>query len=338
MKKTLILLAVFAALGSISAWYIMNQNTDSSQRTEASERDFGIEDVSKIGKIFIADRSGETTTLKRNKDHWIYNGTHKARENVMDNLLDAIHRVDVNYVVSRAAIDNIVTDLSSYGIKVEIYDLNDKKIKAYYVGGMTNDERGTYMIMEDANEPFVVHIPSWVGGLRARFEIKGDNWRDKHIFDENPDLVKEVSVEFPLQKSKSFKLTKTGDKYDVVPFYEVTKKINKEVKQGEAEAYLIHMESLQAEAFQNDSRDRDSLIQQIPFCKVNIAYTDGNEKEAVFYPILNFNSEGRLITDEQILAANTAVERYHILFNRKDFMLGQHRIFQPVFRPYESFF
>ena len=338
MKKTLLLLIAFAVLGSLSAWYIMNKDTDSSRRTVADERAFGVKNTSDIGKIFIADRSGETVTLERNADHWIYNGEYKARKNAVNNLLDVIKRVEVNYVVARAAIDNIIKDLSSYGIKVEIYDRKGEKMKVYYVGGMTNDETGTYMIMEDANEPFVVHIPSWVGGLRARYELKGSEWRDKHIFEEDPDKIAEIAVEFPQQKSKSFRLKKDGSDYSISPFYEVTTPINKALKVGEARAYLIHLESMQAEAFQNAFEGRDSIMQQVPFCKVHIDYTNGEKKDASFYPIVKFDSEGQMVTNDRIVGSETAVERYHILLNQKDFMLGQHRVFRQVFRPYESFF
>ena len=63
----------------------------------------------------------------------------------------------------------MVKSLASEGIKVELYDRKGEKIKAYYVGGATPDERGTYMIMENAEEPYVAHIPSWEGNLRFRF-------------------------------------------------------------------------------------------------------------------------------------------------------------------------
>jgi len=338
MKKTVLLLIAFAVLGSLSAWYIMNKDTDTSRSTVADERAFGVKNTKDIGKIFIADRSGETTTLERKDDHWIYNDKYKARQNAVNNLLDVISRVEVNYVVARAAVDNIIKDIATYGIKVEIYDRKGEKMKVYYVGGMTNEETGTYMIMEDADEPFVVHIPSWVGGLRARYQLKGSEWRDKHIFEEDPDKIAEVAVEFPQQKNKSFKLKKAGNKYSVTPFYEVTAPIEKELKTGVAEAYLIHLESLQAEAFQNAFAGRDSIVQQVPFCKVNINYTNGETKEAIFFPIVKFDSEGQMVTNDRIVGAETAVERYHILFNQKDFMLGQHRVFRQVFRPYESFF
>ncbi|MCB9291126.1 MAG: hypothetical protein H6560_27725 [Lewinellaceae bacterium] len=49
----------------------------------------------------------------------------------------------------------MVESLATEGMKVELYDKDGGLLKAYYVGGSTSDERGTYMIMEGAEQPYV---------------------------------------------------------------------------------------------------------------------------------------------------------------------------------------
>ena len=339
MRNTLILLVLFLLLAGGSWWYF-NQS-DSSSSIDTADRQFAVKNTAIIHKVFIADRSGETTTLTRSGDHWIYDGKYQARPNVMENLLDVIKRVEVNYIPAKAAVPNIIRDLSSNGIKVELYDQKDQLMKAFYIGGMTNDELGTYMIMEGAEQPYVTHIPSWEGGLRARFQLKGNEWRDKSIFSAKVEDIQSLSVEYPKQKNKSFKITKSNNGYDVNPFYEVTPTITDEVQQGKVEAYLVNFESLQAEAFANNNPDKDSILQSVPFCIITVEKSEGAITKATFHPILNRDATGRLVSDAEVLGANSSVERYHIdhlVGDQSEFMLVQHRVFEKIFWPYQAFF
>ncbi|MEL6865127.1 MAG: DUF4340 domain-containing protein [Bacteroidota bacterium] len=336
MKKTFILLGLFALLGAGSWWLLNNKSQDSTIRS--GDRDFAVKDLSTIQKIFIADRSGETTTLERQEGYWLFNGEYKARPNAMENLLDAIKRVDVNYVVARAAVENIVDDIAAHGIKVEIYNKANQLIKSYYIGGATNDELGTYMIMAGSNEPFVTHIPSWEGGLRTRFALKGNEWRDRSVFSEQVDDIVAVSVEYPKQRSKSFKLIKEGERYSIKPYYEITPEIQRPLKAGAVEAFLIGFKNLQCEAFQNEHPDRDSISQQLPFVNIKLKNKGEEQVEAQFHPIFLFDNEGDMVTDADVKGSDTAVERYYAVTNSGDFLLVQHRLFEKVFWGYPSFF
>ena len=151
----------------------------------------------------------------------------------------------MKYIPPQAAVPQAVKDLAAHGIKVELYDRNNEKLKAYYVGGMTSNERGTYMIMEEAEQPYVMHIPSWEGGLRVRYWLSDMDWEDRTIFGYKPEEINSVSVEYPRQKNKSFKLEQKGGEYLVEPYYEITPRINQSPVKGVAEAYLIGFKSQQ---------------------------------------------------------------------------------------------
>ena len=336
MKRTLFLLLLFAGLGGAS--YFLLFAKPSNTTIARGDREFAVKDVDQIEKIFIADRDGNQTTLVRKSDYWEYNGKHKARPSVMRTLLDVINRVDVNYVVARAAMKNIVNDMASYGIKVEIYGKENKLLKAYYVGGMTNDETGTYMIMDGSNEPYVTHIPSWQGGLRARYDLSGDEWRDRTVFSQQPDNIKAISIEYPKQQVHSFRLERKGGKFDVKPFSDDSPSVNKKVHQGKVEAFLYSFESLAGEAFRNEMDSRDSIVNSVPFCKVTMETEDGELKKADFYPMATYRADGSFVTDQDIDSEETAIERYFADMSTGDFIMVQHRVFRPIFRPYNSFF
>lgn len=330
MSRTNILIIIFLLLGALTVLYITSKPDDRSTVLGA-DRDFAVE-ADRIYKIFIADRQGNQTTLEREGEHWIYNGQWRARPNAVENLLDAVSRVQMKYKPPRAAVPNMIKNLSSDGIKVELYDRRGEKIKTYYVGGSTPDERGTYMIMEDADEPYVVHIPSWEGNLRFRYNLQGDDWRDKSVFAEDIEEIQSVTIEYPQQKSESFQLNRAGTGFEVKPYQNLTPESKSPYRKGSAETFLYGFESLVAEAFENDNPKRDSIRQLQPFSIITVTRKDGSEKTVRFFPIFE-----KFASDGQVVSAGRA-ERYFADVSNGDFMLVQNRVFKVIFWGYGMFF
>lgn len=333
MKNTLLLLIVFLFIGGTAYYLTSKEDTKTTVLTE--HRNFAVPNIDEVHKIFLADRNGRTITLVRKEDFWQLNNKWTANPNSIANLLHTIQKVKIKYVPPRAAVKHIVKDIATNHVKVEVYDQAGKKLKAYYVGGVTNDELGTHMIMEDADEPFVTYIPGFEGGLRARFFLKEQNWKDKTIFQERLEQIQAVSVEYPKQKDKSFKLEKIGDSYSVQPFYQDTPKINGEVKKGLAEKYLVGFERLVAEAYENDNVIRDSIEQQLPFCIVTVKTTDNQEKSMRLHPIVKKMKNGTVVLTEQ---GRPLIEKYFADVNGEDFMLIQYLVFGKILWSYDGFF
>lgn len=339
MTRTTWLLISFFILGLIAIAYTYFNREDALMRGLKAERNFAVKDVSRLRKIFIAQRDGETTLLEKKGSEWLYNGQHKARPNAIENLLDAIQRVEIDHIPAKAAIKNIVRNLAGEGIKVELYESGDKPIKTYYIGSGTQDERGVYMIIEGFDQPFVCHIPGWEGNLRYRYNLRGDDWRDKTVFAEDPDNIQKVSIEYPKQKNRSFKLERKGSSFDIRPFYEITPRFRLPYREGSAEAFLIGFESLVAEAFENETPAKDSVRQIIPFSIITVTNKQGKTTQAKLFPIL---PDAVVTTDPKtgqwIGADGATVERYFVDHSSGDFMLIQDRVFRKVLRGYEFFF
>ncbi|MBK7871403.1 MAG: DUF4340 domain-containing protein [Saprospiraceae bacterium] len=332
MKKTLILLISFALFGSVTAWYLLTQQDDKTTLLAKDQR-FSIEDSENIYKIFIASKKGEKTTLERKENYWLYNGEYKARPNAIENLLDAITRVQVKYKPPTAAVDNMVKDLATNGLKVELYNNNNKLLKTYYVGGSTADERGTYMIMEGSNQPYVTYIPSWEGNIRFRYNLTGEDWRDKTIFTYKQDDIQSVSIEYPKQRNQSFRLERSGNGFEIKPFYETTPIVNQPISEGKVEAFLEGFKSLGAEAFENENPRRDSILKLMPFSIIKISSKDGDSTTVRLFPIIPEYDPA--VTR---LPNADAVERYFLDWNGQDFMLIQHRVFSKILWGYDFFF
>lgn len=338
MNRTLILL-VFFLISAGATWYFLQQEEHTQKTTlSVEDRTFKVDDVNDIQKIFIAQRTGETVTLERQADHWLYNGKHKALPNAIDNLMRAFEEMQMQYIPPAKAVPTIIRDLATQGIKIELYDKAGEQMRAFYIGGATADERGTYAIMDGAEQPYVIHIPTWEGNLRFRFNLVGDRWRDKSIFAEEVEDISAISIEYPKQKNNSFRLEKAGGSYEVEPFYDITPAIRREVSQGRVEGFLTTFESIIAEAFENKNPRRDSVLNSIPFSIITLKNKDGVERRVQFFPI----------TTERIIGSNKAegeqpitrqqVERYFVDIDKEDFMLSQQVVSGKIFWKYDAFF
>ncbi len=331
MKKNYLLLLIFLLLGSATAWYLFSPDDKKTTNTLGWDRKFAVEDINEVHKIFIAKRSGETTTLTRNGNHWMVNGKHRASKNAVENVLEVVSDVTLKYVPPQAALDNIVKDIAARGIKVEVYNKSGEQLKAYYIGGVTSDARATFFIMENAEQPMAVEIPQMEGQLRTRFDITGDYWRDRTIFDYQPEDIESVSIEYPKQRNKSFKLQRNGDDFEVKPFYDNVPPINRAVQNGRVEGFLVNFENRMAESFDQGFAQKDSVRATIPFSTIYLKDTKGQEKTVSFYPFFKTDSK----TKEKY---TDIVERYYTDVNQEDWLLTQHRIFENIFWSYESFF
>lgn len=327
MKRTLLLAILFLALGG-GAWYALNKKSQSGS-LNSPDMNFAVTNTGDIYKIFLADRNGRTATLDRKEDYWLYNGKARARATAVSTLLETIAHVNVWYVPPKAAEQSMIKSLASEGIKVEIYDKSNKLLKSYYVGGVTNDEHGTFMMMEGAQQPYVVHDPSFIGQLRVRYLLGDDEWMDRIIFREKPDEIQSVTVEYPQRKSESFRLEKVGEaEYSVKPFYSTTTVIKQPLRKGVPEAYLLGFEKLGAEGFETDHPDRDSVVNLVPFTIVTVKKSNGEEKQVRFWPV----------EIQQTREGMPYVHRYFAEVDRRDFLLIQEMVFAPIFRGYSFFF
>ncbi len=336
MKKGFwVLLIVFSVLAGVTTIVLTDEKKVASKNYSDWDRDFAVADLNTIHKIFIANRDGNTVTLERSGKDWQYNGQYKAHPNSVSLILQMLETIEIRFIPTKAAAENAIKTLASHGIKVELYDSENNKLKAFYIGGVTPDERGTYMIMEGAEQPYVMHMPIWEGSLRTRFtKPQSDDWRDKLVFDYQPDEIVELSIEYPKQKKNSFILTKVEGEYSIKPLNDLTPVIAKPINQAVVKTFLTKFKGIYAEAFENEHPKKELIRRQVPFCIMYFKTADGKEEEVRVHPKPELDYAGNPIA----AADYQPFERYLIDRSNGDFMLVQHLQFGPMFWAYSSFF
>lgn len=207
-RKNLILILVFiiSVVGAVAV-YITGSN--SSMKPEL--KNFAIEDTSDVDKIFLADKSSHQVLLtKEASGQWMVNGQYYAREDMMINLMDVIRRITVRSIVAKAAQENIIKRMAAGSIKVEIYKKGDLH-KVYYVGSGTQDNLGSFVLLEGSSAPFICFLPGHKGTITNFYMPLEESWRERVIFKYKFQEMESISVDYPADKENSFSIEIKGN-------------------------------------------------------------------------------------------------------------------------------
>ncbi len=336
MKKTILLALLLLALGA-GAWYM--KKTDKKNQMPVSTSLYAIDDISRVYKIGLIHPDGKKVKLERTKDGWLYNGR-KGNTSVINTLLNTVKKQRVLYATPASLKPTMLKSLATNKIKVELYDKDDQLLQLFYVGAPGNDGNSTYFIKENSNEPHLVGVPGFVGTIGSNYNRPDQDWVNKIVVKQNPNNITEVSLEYPNMKSRSFKLTRKGEKFDIKPFYGFTPKSSKSPKLGAGKTFLGFFEKIGAEGYEPNIKLRDSLNNLVPFA--TLKYKENNLTEHIlkFYPYIPEGVQGI----EYLLAADRdnnspiGVNRYFVIDENNDCYLTQHRVIGKLLWKYVDFF
>ena len=294
----------------------------------AAEYRYALSDVDEIAEIKINYRLIDPDILlEKKQDFWLLNGKYRVREDAMENLLNAIKKIELQYIPTAAARKNMMVDLATTGTKVEILNKKGEVLKAFFVGGTTPDERGTYMIMDGSQSPAVVTLTGFEGSIRPFFIMPEIDWRDRIVYREDPDLIEELTVDYPQQPQSSFSIRRQEDSYQVFPMDDRIAVDEFQPKRGAVEAYFQNYRSVGAEAIMDNQALISSLQTRQPFARVLIRRSDQTSYETQFYPV-----------DTELSATSKRIERYHLLDDQGNLFLVQHLLFGKLFLGFDYFF
>lgn len=223
MKKKNIILIVVAALIVAGAAIIAALGS----RKSTFNQDYHIKDTSTITKIFMADKQEQQVLLTRVSDSaWTVDGQYPASQPMVDLLLETLNTMRIRQQVNRNATPNVIKDLASHSIKVEVYQMvyrinwfgdklrlfpHEKLTATYYVGRETKDMLACYMFREGDKQPYAIHIPGFRGFLTPRFVTDPLKWRSHNIVDLNVKEIERVELEIPAQPEESFAVQRQGE-------------------------------------------------------------------------------------------------------------------------------
>ena len=218
MKKNKFLVLALVALIFVTVFVLLKNKR---KTLSGNDDDFAVPDTASIDKIFIANKKGATALLEKKDGLWLINGKYPARKDAVELLLVTFMRTQIKYPAPQASQENLLKNIASNGTKCEIYQ-NGKLSKTWYVGHETQDLRGTYCLLQGADNerPFdkvyAIEIPGFIGTIVPRFFFAEAEWREKKVLSLTPDKIKSVTLVMPNFPDTSYTINVYGlHKFDI---------------------------------------------------------------------------------------------------------------------------
>ncbi|MFK7907158.1 MAG: DUF4340 domain-containing protein [Chitinophagales bacterium] len=337
MNKTLLYLLVFLAI-VLAAWFGINGiETNTLNKTTTA---FTLEDTASVTKVIIEDNEGRKLQLDKKEALWVVNQGYKARPDAIQRLLQTLTKLQVKYPVGKDAYPAVMKNFENPVRRVSIFKDNPNEAsKVYLLGGTPHTLKGTYMMLEGTDDPYVVHLLGLEGHLMTRFFTVPETWRDRMIMDFRASDLASVRVEYPHFEESSFEVKAVADSFVVESLggkmaINAADKLNKPV----LVKFLSSFEKVNLEGFENGYPRIDSVKASKPFTKINIQTKSGKSKEiTIHYMPLNRRSKAQI--DGQGKAVPYDVDRFFAFVNGgKDFVLIQRRTFEGMFKRLSDFY
>ncbi|MDP4281803.1 MAG: hypothetical protein Q8867_06590 [Bacteroidota bacterium] len=338
-KYVIIIIAILAILALVLVW------TKSPSTFHRTNSNFAVDDTGSITKIFMSDKNNNNLKLVRGeKNQWIVNDKYTAQKNNIDLLLKTMHDLEVKEPVSKSAHNNVIRELAASAVKVEIYQMvyrinifglklfrHEKLNKVYYVGGSTQSNRGTYMLMKNSSEPFITFLPGLRGFVSPRYTPIEKYWRDYTIFKKDPREIAAITIEYPEKEDFSFSLVnyRGSGLPRIFSFPE-----NREIPNCDTLkvfSILNAFRNINYEALLNDmdSHRKDSVIASPPFCIISLKDTSARVSTIKIY------HKAAVAGSDEYYGRKVPydLDRMYALVNDgKDFVLVQYFVFDKVLR------
>ena len=340
MKKYVPYLLIILLLGGATAWFIWHKTKGIGSLDEKS---LAIDEVKDISKVVLTCSDKRQIELTKPNAVWMVNGKYPARVELTQNILNILNKIRILCPVAFAAHDNVIKQMMSYNVKVEVYTRKDKDpVKTYYIGGPTPDQQGTYILYEEngkiAERPYIAYIPGYRGYLTPNFNTDLETWRSKELFNYNTDDIKAISIEYPAEQQNSFTISRiAGDSFDLKPLN--PKFLKPDVYQQKyIRQYISFFSPVSVESYDNNYSKKDSMMQTIPLCIIQVTdKNNGVNKVRIFHMPLSQRSKSQF--DEKAQLMTYDVDRFHAAINDdKDFAIVQDYTFGKLMRNYPDFF
>lgn len=335
MRKTILYIIILGILG-YGVYYFIFSNKQAFATDEAG---FTIADTASVGKIYMVDKTGQSVLLERKDGEWMLNNTYKAIPQHVTTLLTTLATQLPMHPVAEEQHDYVVKNMATEAVKVEVYDNNGKQLRVFYVGGQVQAQSGTYMLMENAQRPYVVQIPGMFGYLTPRYSTDIKLWRDRNVTNILPEDLRYVSVNYLSEPLNSFTLTQ-DDKGNINVSVDTGLSKGHDLNINRAKAYTRFFQNINSEVIINGNPGLDTMFKTLNK-RLIIDVADKNENKQhveVYWMPVNRRSKNQLTPDPNIPEGYDADRFYATLNNFKDTVIVQRATFDKLFRKGYEFY
>lgn len=279
MKKNRSILILALLLISGLVLYLLLKRNETKDTIGGADTAFAVADTAAVTRIFMSTKGSQNVLLERKgEDKWTVNKKYEAFQPNVNVLLKTLAQMEVKRPVARQARANVIKEIATQGIKVEVYT-RQGLLKTFYVGNPTASSTGTNVIMEGAEQPYVVALPGFEGYITGRFNNPESEWRSRAVFRSVPASIQQLTVTYPDTPRYSFEIRHTAGKPELVGHEGASPKALRD--------YLGQYGKIYAEQIMDDmpERFRDSLQLIKPWAVIRLQDADPRKSnEITIYP------------------------------------------------------
>lgn len=349
-KKNRIILFATVSLGLVALLFVLLLGHRSTLD------DFAVKNPETITRIFMADNRQHRVLLTHNLANpsdsaWMVDEKYYASAPMIDMLVSTLSGMRIREKVNRAALPNVVRDLSTNNVKVEVYQKvyaidwfkgklrlfpHEKKTVTYYVGHETRDMMGSYILREGDKEPYVIYKPGLRGIVNTRFIADPIPWRSHRITNLDVKNIDRVQLDIMSAPDQSYAVVRDGDGFCLECGNPLTRAA------GFDTARVAQMLS----SFTNLNFDEyavavpkvevDSVFSKKPKTVISVTDRFGNRREIKTYVKYSNPDDIKAMPDTAMYQVFD-LNRLYAIIDSKDTVLIQYYVFDNILQPADFF-
>jgi hypothetical protein len=310
--------------------------------------DFTVRDTASVTRLFFADKSGNQVLLSRTEEGWKVNEKYDAQPTMVNNMLYTLDKMRIKMPVSLASHNNVITRMAGTNTKVEIYQIvprinlfnkvklfpHEKLTKVFYIGDVTQDNSGTYVLKEGSDKAYIVHLHGFRGFISSRFSANQEDWRDHKIISEDINNIASMKLEFNNDAENSFVINTTGNyKYEMKHLHDGS---NVDIDTIRVLNLLTSFNDVRFEAFLTDitKERRDSIISSPYLERLTLTTKDGKQEVIRTYT-MRINASAFGFTEDDW--DDDPDHKYAYIENSDELVMIQDFAFGKILKPAEYY-
>lgn len=198
MKNTLILVGVLLAFGA--AYFLFVYNRDTSTSLNTGESAFAIQDTAIVGKVKLRrinkGKETESYEIRRGPDGWKDGDGFPLFQPRINGFLGTVAQLYVRDPIQDKGQQSALTILKRSHTEVTFFDLSGKQIKKYYVGPPNSPQTANIMLLEGADNSYLVSKPGFTGYISIYFVAEPGTWREKMLFNVKAENLADLKIDY----------------------------------------------------------------------------------------------------------------------------------------------
>ncbi|MCI4670900.1 MAG: DUF4340 domain-containing protein [Bacteroidia bacterium] len=180
--RTLILLLVLVLGAGVYFFFFYGKEGSSLSFNESN---FSVEDTASVSKMtltrVIQGEEKLRLSLEKKGGKWRVNEKFDAFEPRVQQTLDVLYKMKVREALTASAKQSGIKFFNALHTRLDIYQ-EGKLSKSILIGTQTKDAKGTVMMINGSNSPYVLEIPGLPGYLNVYFPMDLNIWRENLLF------------------------------------------------------------------------------------------------------------------------------------------------------------